>query len=388
VNRRACCRDTFIDARLDGLDSGLSYDSVKIFSSRITRWIVTVVRVKSIDVDTVLDARVEASVAEICGTERQYLCSRVFDASDGNESVTRFAVWLGGGPLRILIILVVAFVLSKVMRRVIERVLRRVGAANGRGTIRRLQAIGIDVPERLGRNDDAHIQARRESRAASVSAVLASTLGIAIWTIAVIMILGEIGLDIGPIIAGAGIVGLAVGFGAQSLVKDCIAGLFVLMEDQYGIGDVVDLGEAVGTVEAIGLRTTVTRSVDGTVWHVPNGEVRRVGNKSQLWSTAVVDVNVAYESDLAKVRGVLMETAVEVCSSMEWRADVLGDPEVLGIEALGVDGVSIRTVVKTAPGAQWPLQRALREAFKQALDTAGIDIPFPQRTLWLRNHEG
>jgi moderate conductance mechanosensitive channel len=144
----------------------------------------------------------------------------------------------------------------------------------------------------------------------------------------------------------------------------------------------------VGTVEAIGLRTTVTRSVDGTVWHVPNGEVRRVGNKSQLWSTAVVDVNVAYESDLAKVRGVLMETAVEVCSSMEWRADVLGDPEVLGIEALGVDGVSIRTVVKTAPGAQWPLQRALREAFKQALDTAGIDIPFPQRTLWLRNHEG
>jgi moderate conductance mechanosensitive channel len=370
---------------------GLGQVLVKAVQGRITRRIsrrIATVELVTIMLHRLVDGAIEASTLdEVCGIDPQLLCTRVFDATDGNEAVTRFSVWLSGGPMRIVIILVVSWVLSRFVRRAIARVVRRVGASDRRAAIRRLQAMGIDVPERLGRDEDAQVRARRESRAASVSAVLANALGVAIWSVAVIMVLGEIGLDIGPIIAGAGIVGLAVGFGAQSLVKDCIAGLFVLMEDQYGIGDVVDLGEAVGTVEAIGLRTTVTRSVDGTVWHVPNGEVRRVGNKSQLWSTAVVDVNVAYDSDLASVRSLLLDTASAVCDSADWKNDVLGAPEVLGIEALGVDGICIRTVVKTAPGAQWPLQRALRAAFKHALDGAGIDIPFPQRTLWLRNQE-
>jgi small conductance mechanosensitive channel len=169
------------------------------------------------------------------------------------------------------------------------------------------------------------------------------------------------------------------------LVKDCIAGLFMLVEDQYGIGDIVDLGEAVGTVEEVTLRTTVLRGLDGTVWHVPNGEISRVGNQSQLWSVALVDVDVAYDSDLADAREVMLTAAAQLCSSGQWAADVLDEPVVLGVEALGADGITIRLIVKTSPGSQWALNRAIRETFKGAMDSAGIEIPFPQRTVWVRS---
>ena len=194
-------------------------------------------------------------------------------------------------------------------------------------------------------------------------------------------------MNLGPLIAGAGIAGVALGFGAQSLVKDCIAGLFMLLEDQYGVGDVVDLDEATGVVEKISLRTTVLRGVDGTVWHVPNGYVTRVGNRSQLWSVALVDVDVAYDCDLAAARRVIIDCATELVADEEWSAAVIEPPQVLGVEALGADGITIRVTVKVQPGTQWALQRALREALKVALDGAGIDIPFPQRTIWVRRDD-
>ena len=198
-----------------------------------------------------------------------------------------------------------------------------------------------------------------------------------IWVIALITVLGEIGIDLGPLIAGAGIAGIALGFGAQSIVKDFLAGLFVLIEDQYGIGDVVDLGEASGTVQEISLRATVLRAQDGTVWHVPNGEVVRVGNRSQLWSVAVVDVTVAYSSDLVEAQTVILRTANELCESADWKDQVLEPPDLLGVEAFATIGVTVRIVVKTEAGTQWALQRALREAIKAALDVAGIEIPGP-----------
>jgi len=201
------------------------------------------------------------------------------------------------------------------------------------------------------------------------------------------LIIGELGFDLGPFIAGAGIAGVALGFGAQSLVKDCIAGLFMLIEDQYGIGDIVDLGEAIGEVEEVTLRTTVLRGLDGTVWHVPNGEVQRVGNKSQLWSVALVDVDVAYDTDLDHTRELMLATANEVCGSEAWADDVLDEPVVLGVEALGADGITMRMIVTTTPGSQWALQRRLREALKATFDGAGIEIPFPQRMLWLREQD-
>jgi small conductance mechanosensitive channel len=132
------------------------------------------------------------------------------------------------------------------------------------------------------------------------------------------------------------------------------------------------------------LRTTVLRGLDGTVWHVPNGVVQRVGNKSQLWSVALIDVSVAYDCDLAAARQVIVDRTVEVCAREEWAESVLDEPNLLGVEALGADGITIRLTVKTVPGAQWALQRALREEIKMALDEAGIEIPFPQRTVWVR----
>ena len=162
---------------------------------------------------------------------------------------------------------------------------------------------------------------------------MGSTVAVIIWVIALITVLGEIGIDLGPLIAGAGIAGVALGFGAQSIVKDFLAGLFVLIEDQYGLGDVVDLGEASGTVQEISLRATVLRAQDGTVWHVPNGEVVRVGNRSQVWSAAVVDVTVAYSSDLVEAQNVILRTASEVCASDPWKDQVLEPPDLLGVEA-------------------------------------------------------
>src|SRR5262249_29170644 len=135
---------------------------------------------------------------------------------------------------------------------------------------------------------------------------------VVIWVVAILLALGQLGFNLAPLIAGAGIAGVAIGFGAQNLVKDCITGLFMLIEDQYGIGDVVDLGVASGTVEGVSLRTTVLRSQDGTVWHVPNGEVRRVGNRTKLWSVAVLDIVVAYDADLDRTRDVVLGVAQQI----------------------------------------------------------------------------
>ena len=165
------------------------------------------------------------------------------------------------------------------------------------------------------------------------------------------MILGEIGINLGPLIAGAGIIGVALGFGSQSLVKDFLSGVFILVEDQFGVGDIVDLdGQTSGTVDAVSLRTTRLRSVDGTLWHVPNGEIRRVGNKSQHWSRALIDIEVAYDTDLDHAEAVIARVADEIATG---DADVIEQPEVWGVEQLGANGIVIRLVVKTRPSEQF-----------------------------------
>ena len=206
--------------------------------------------------------------------------------------------------------------------------------------------------------------------------MVSSTVSVLIWVIAVLLVLGEVGIDLAPLIAGAGIAGIAIGFGAQNLVKDCVAGLFMLIEDQYGIGDTVDLGVATGSVERISLRTTVLRGQDGTVWHVPNGEIRRVGNLSKLFSVAVIDVLVAYDADLAATRRTILDAAEAVCADEAHAGEVLATPELLGVEEVRPEGVRLRLLVKTNPGMQFRLQRALREAIKAALDDAGVEV-FP-----------
>src|SRR5262245_60829022 len=168
--------------------------------------------------------------------------------------------------------------------------------------------------------------ARRNARAESIGAALAGVVAVAIWIVAIFSIASVLGVDLAPLLAGAGVAGIALGFGAQSLVRDCISGLFMLIEDQYGIGDQVDLGAASGTVERISMRTTVLRGADGTVWHVPNGEVRRVGNQSKLWSMAVVDVDVSVDCDLRGAREHLLHAATVLCQDPEFASDVLETP--------------------------------------------------------------
>jgi moderate conductance mechanosensitive channel len=315
-----------------------------------------------------------------CWEESGSLCQFVYERFGENEALANTSEWLIDKPLRILLILLLAWILSRLTRRWVKRLVARLITPPS-SPIERLERLGIDIPETL---TPTITDPRRKSRADSISTVLTSTAIVSIWTVALITVLGIVGVQLGPLIAGAGIAGVALGFGAQSLVKDCIAGLFMLAEDQYGIGDVVDLGEAIGVVEGISLRTTILRSLDGTVWHVPNGVVQRVGNLSQLWSVAVLDVDVAYQTDLVRARELLHEAANDVCEREDFAPHVIEAPTVLGVERLGADGITLRLTVKVEPGTQWSLQRAMREHVKDVFDAAAIEIPFPQRTVWMR----
>lgn len=327
----------------------------------------------------------DSELESACGANPSWICESVFDLTGGN----RFLAETADRLIPVIITLVIAWVLAQLAKRYLGRMVARVVSPDKAGAARQLQKLGdratTMVAEPIGMTED---DPRRQARLQSISLVVGSTASVIIWSIAIIVALGELGVELAPLIAGAGIAGVALGFGAQSLVKDCIAGLFMLLEDQYGVGDVVDLDEASGIVEKISLRTTVLRGLDGTVWHVPNGEVSRVGNKSQLWSVALVDIDVAYDCDLAGARQVILDCATELVESDDWSGFVIDPPHVLGVEALGADGITIRLTTKVEPGAQWGLQRALREALKAALDDAGIEIPFPQRTIWVRRDEG
>ena len=229
---------------------------------------------------------------------------------------------------------------------------------------------------------------RSEQRTRTVGSLLRYVATIAIYTIAILMALAELGLSIAPLLASAGIIGVALGFGAQSLVKDFLSGIFMLLEDQYGVGDVVDLGEASGTVERVTLRVTAVRGIDGTVWYVPNGEIRRVGNKSQRWSRIVLDVEVAYDTDIERASEVIKRAADALWKDPEPGATVIEEPELWGVENLGPNAIMLRLAVKTRPGEQMAVGRALRARLKTALDETGIAAPIPQQTVWFQGGEG
>jgi small-conductance mechanosensitive channel len=335
------------------------------------------------DPDATVGAVVDPLI-DACGEPPGWLCEQVYDWTDGNETAAKLANWFIDTPLSILLILLIAWVAARLLRRYLRKVVERIVMTDTSSTTARLRQLGIDPGERLGAPKQ---DPRKAGRADSIASVVGSTVSVLVWVIALLLIVGELGIDLGPLIAGAGIAGVALGFGAQSLVKDCISGLFMLIEDHYGLGDIVDVGEAVGTVEEITLRATVLRDLDGTVWHVPNGEIMRVGNMSQQWSVAVVDMDVAYDADLELVREVMLGAAGGVCASEEWADKILEEPQVLGVEALGANAVTMRWVVKTTAGTQWALRRELREAIKAQFDSEGIEIPFPQRTVYLRGDD-
>ena len=310
------------------------------------------------------------------------VCRAVFGWTE-DESLARAADFFVARPLRIIVILFVAWVLNRIVRRIIRSFVAGIvegDVHSARGRLRKYTPRALQAT-------DAHASLRAGARAETIGTVLRSIASIVIYSIAVLTALGEVGINLAPLIAGAGVVGVALGFGAQSLVKDFLSGLFMLAEDQYGVGDVVDVGEATGTVEIVNLRTTRLRDVDGTVWHVPNGEIRRVGNMSQQWARALLDVAVAYDTDLDHAMTVVKSVADELWTEDTWKVDVLDEPEVWGVQALQADGVTIRLVIKTQPGRQWAVSRELNRRLKARFDEEGIEIPFPQRVMWLRRDE-
>ena len=295
------------------------------------------------------------------------MCERVYEATE-NEALAEALGWVVDRPLKILGIILLAWIGVRLSKRAIARVVA--------GLVTPPPGLGSITPE---------VSVRAAARARTLSTVLAGVVTAVIYTVAFLTVLGEFEIDLAPLIAGAGIAGVALGFGAQSMVKDFLAGFFMIVEDQFGVGDVIDVGEATGTVEKVTLRATRLRSVDGTVWHVPNGVIQRVGNQSQQWARALLDVSVAYGTDLRRAQDVIKATADGLWQDVAWSGMLLEEPELWGVEMLAADSVDIRLVLKTEPGTKWRVMRELLTRLKEALDAAGIEIPFQQRTLWIRN---
>lgn len=300
-----------------------------------------------------------------CGTDPSWACTFVYDRT-GSKQWAGAADWLVAKPLAILTIVLVAWLANRIARWFIKRSIQRITAPGSKERARRLR-----TPSILLRTDEWNL--RSEARAQTLIAVFRSLASAFIWFVAFVAVLEVLKINIGPLIAGAGIAGIALGFGTQTMVRDFIAGFFVVVEDQYGVGDVVDLGgDAKGTVERVTLRSTRLRDSAGVVWHVPNGQLVRVGNKSQEWARALLDVVVGYDADLERVKEVLHATAHGLTEDPRWSPEVLEEPDLWGVESLGADGITLRLVIKTRPASQFALLRELRLRLKAAFDEAGI----------------
>jgi moderate conductance mechanosensitive channel len=329
----------------------------------------------------------QTELTDACGEEPSWICQRVFDATS-NQGLAEFSDLVFGTVGRILLILLVAGIAHVVVRRAIGRFVRRlVGNSNDTLTTLRRRT---DRFRKARQPDGGEVEStlaavRAVARTETLTQVLRSTATALIWSIAAVTILGELGVNLGPLLASAGIAGVALGFGAQSLVRDFLSGFFMLVEDQYGVGDIVDVGEVTGEVEAVTLRVTRVRDLNGTVWHVPNGTIERVGNMSQDWARAVLDVGVAYGTDLDLAQQVVQAAAEELWRDPEWENKFVEEPEVWGIDRFDADAIVVRLVIKTKPAEQWGVARALRRRLWTALQENGIEIPFQQRTVWLRH---
>lgn len=287
-------------------------------------------------------------------------------------------------PLRILVIVVIALLVNFALRFLINRFASHIARGDDPSTT-------SEPPSKISRaagrtqewltQDSPTLQLRRSQRARTVGSVLGSITSIIITAITILMVLQELGFNLAPVLASAGIAGVAIGFGAQALVKDYLSGLFIVIEDQYGIGDTVDLGEAIGTVEEVGLRTTRVRGVDGTLWHVRNGEILRVGNQSQGWARAVMDIPVPPDVDEDVINDIIRKTADTLRTDPVHGANIMEEPEIWGIEQLTGDAMTIRMVIKTVPQQQWAVARAFRTELKRTMNAAGIRMPMAQQTL-------
>lgn len=275
-------------------------------------------------------------------------------------------------PLQVLLIVLIALVVRAITHRAINRLTR----SSAEGSVPRiLSPLTERARESAFLESTGLISERRKQRAETIGSVLRSAVSFLIFITAFLLVLQVFAVNLAPFIAGSSLVGVAVGFGAQNIVKDFLSGMFMMLEDQYGVGDVIDLKEATGTVEAVGLRTTRLRDVQGVVWYVRNGEIARVGNLSQQYAQVVLDVPIAASDDPAAARTAIATAARELYAEDGWTASFLAEPELLGIESLSREELVIRLVARVRPLEQWRVARELRARVQATL--AGTKQPNP-----------
>ncbi|MEE4542033.1 mechanosensitive ion channel family protein [Streptomyces sp. V4-01] len=279
-------------------------------------------------------------------------------AQAGSWVDDNWAGWLQAG-LRILLIVVIAAVLRTVVRRAISRTIERMNK-------------GVEVAAGTALGGLLVNAERRKQRSEAIGSVLRSVASFLIMGTAALTVLSVLKINLAPLLASAGVAGVAIGFGARNLVTDFLSGVFMILEDQYGVGDQIDAGVASGTVVEVGLRVTKLRGDNGEIWYVRNGEVKRIGNLSQGWATAVVDVQVGAGEDLERARTVITATAEEMAKTDPWDERLWEPVRVLGLESVGADSVVIQAQAKTMPGQAAAVARELRWRIKRAFDAAGI----------------
>ncbi|MGW7317341.1 mechanosensitive ion channel family protein [Streptomyces sp. NPDC054854] len=287
---------------------------------------------------------------------------------DAAESVTNaasfieenWATWLSIG-LRILLIVVIAAALRSVVRKALTKLISRMNSS----------AEAVEGTALGGLLVNAE---RRRQRSEAIGSVLRSVASFLILGTAALMVLAALKIDLAPLLASAGVAGVAIGFGARNLVTDFLSGVFMIMEDQYGVGDKIDAGVASGEVIEVGLRVTKLRGDNGEIWYVRNGEIKRIGNLSQGWATAAVDVQVKPTENLAHIREVVQEVADSLAKESPWDERLWGPVEVLGLDEVLLASMTVAVAAKTMPGQQFSVERELRWRIKEAFDAAGIKI--------------
>jgi small-conductance mechanosensitive channel len=319
-----------------------------------------------------------------CGDNPGIACRLTWDITHSTSAAQLVRVYLAGPVtqvLRILFVIVVALVVRAVANRVINRLTERAATttlpvAAIRPAIRRRRTQAPPPAEDTAALSAAAVAAagteRHEQRARALGSILRSGVSIVVFGVAALTILGDLGVNLTPLLLSTTVLGVALGFGAQNLVRDYLSGILMLVEDHYGVGDTINTKDATGTVEAMTLLTTRLRDVNGVVWHIRNGTIESVGNESQGWSRAVIDYPVPYEEDLTRIRALMEQAANSMFRERGWRKLMLEKPEVWGAQELSGKEVTMRIVAKTAPMRQWEVARELRARVKAALDAAGV----------------
>jgi small conductance mechanosensitive channel len=306
-----------------------------------------------------------------CGDNPGWACESIYDWTD-SERVASVTDWVIAKPLTIFAVVLVAAIVGRIVRRIISRSMRRLMVPAGGGSSgvvsRRTSSVLLSSGDSTLRTD---------ARVETLTAVFRSMATALVWFVAIIWILETVGVSLGPLLATAGVLGVALGFGTQTMVRDFIAGFFLVVEDQFGVGDVIDLGGgAKGTVERVTLRATHLRDVEGNVWHVANGQITKVANKSQEWARALIDVVLPYNTDIDMVSGVMQEVSDALAADPKWSTEILERPEIWGIQEFTTAGVEVRLVIKTLPASQFGVLRELRARLKAEFDSAGIAFAY------------